>query len=146
MELKDIAPWIAIAITLALSILVPVFTQIANNNHQIKLQKEKNEYEQKQKKLIAYENFLMHVGAVIACPNAENFSLAGSSIQKIYLYAPPSWWNELDLLFDAIRNSKYGDATYILECLNREIYAEISKDNSSELVIKNKKRIKKNNK
>ena len=31
MELKDLAPWIAIAFTLALSILVPLFTQIANN-------------------------------------------------------------------------------------------------------------------
>lgn len=30
---KDLAPWIAIAITLALSILVPLFTQMANNAH-----------------------------------------------------------------------------------------------------------------
>ena len=37
MEWKDLAPWIAIAITLALSILVPFFTQIANNKHQRKM-------------------------------------------------------------------------------------------------------------
>ena len=41
MEFKDLAPWIAIAFTLALSILVPLFTQIANNNHQRKMQREK---------------------------------------------------------------------------------------------------------
>ena len=46
MEWKDLVPWIAIAITLALSILVPFFTQIANNKHQRKIQKEKLEFEQ----------------------------------------------------------------------------------------------------
>ena len=49
MEWKDLAPWIAIAFTLALSILVPLFTQIANNRHQRKMQREKFEYEQRQK-------------------------------------------------------------------------------------------------
>ena len=57
MEWKDLAPWIAIAITLALSILVPFFTQIANNKHQRKMQKEKLEFEQSQNKLKVFENF-----------------------------------------------------------------------------------------
>ena len=48
MEWKDLAPWIAIAITLALSILVPLFTQIANNRHQRKLQQEQFEREERQ--------------------------------------------------------------------------------------------------
>ena len=55
MEWKDLAPWIAIAVTLILSILVPLFTQIANNKHQRKMQKEKLEYDEKQKKVKALE-------------------------------------------------------------------------------------------
>ena len=65
MEWKDIAPWIAIAVTLILSILVPLFTQIANNRHQRKMQKEKFEYEQSQKRTEAYESFLLSVGGII---------------------------------------------------------------------------------
>ena len=41
--LGELAPWIAIAFTLALSILVPLFTQIANNRFQLKMQKNKEE-------------------------------------------------------------------------------------------------------
>ena len=40
MTLENLTPWIAIAITLALSILVPLFTQIANNRFQHKKAKE----------------------------------------------------------------------------------------------------------
>lgn len=47
MEWKDLAPWIAIAITLALSILVPLFTQIANNRFQLKLEKQREEQAEK---------------------------------------------------------------------------------------------------
>lgn len=34
MAISELAPWIAIAITLALSILVPLFTQIANKKNE----------------------------------------------------------------------------------------------------------------
>ena len=61
MEWKDLAPWIAIAITLALSILVPFFTQIANNKHQRKMQKEKLEFEQSQNKIKVFQNFLLDI-------------------------------------------------------------------------------------
>ena len=62
MEWKDLAPWIAIAITLALSILVPFFTQIANNKHQRKMQKEKLEFEQSQRycKRAAKQNLMAY--------------------------------------------------------------------------------------
>ena len=43
MEWKDLAPWIAVAFSLGLSILVPLFTQMANNRHQRKMQKEKTQ-------------------------------------------------------------------------------------------------------
>lgn len=35
MKATDIAPWIAIAVTLILSILAPLFTQIANNKSKV---------------------------------------------------------------------------------------------------------------
>lgn len=127
MEWKDLAPWIAIAITLGLSILVPLFTQIANNRHQRKMQKEKFEYEQKQKKIVVYENFLLNVGAVIACNTVENRTLAGSSIQQMYLYAPKEWWIDLDFLFDELRNAQYSKASMRLGSLNKLISKELNK-------------------
>ena len=63
MTWENLAPWIAIAFTLALSILVPLFTQIANNKHQRKMQKEQREYEQSQRKRQVYEKFLTTMGA-----------------------------------------------------------------------------------
>ncbi|MBO5850993.1 MAG: hypothetical protein J6R29_01525 [Clostridia bacterium] len=54
MDWKDLAPWIAIAITLALSILVPFFTQIANNKHQRKMQKEKLDFAQAKEDVLPF--------------------------------------------------------------------------------------------
>lgn len=110
MEWKDLAPWIAIAITLGLSILVPLFTQIANNRHQRKMQKEKIEYEQNQKKIDAYENFLMNVGAAIEYRNADALRAAGSSIGQLYLYVPEKMQGKLDSLFSSIRNYRWDEA------------------------------------
>ena len=57
MTWETLAPWIAIAFTLALSILVPLFTQIANNRHQRKMLQEQFEREQKQKRFLFTKNF-----------------------------------------------------------------------------------------
>ena len=65
MEWKDLAPWITIGITVALSILVPLFTQIANNKHQRKIQRENRKYEKEQRKIQVLENFLSKVGGMI---------------------------------------------------------------------------------
>ena len=86
MNWEQLAPWIAIAITLALSILVPVFTQIANNWHQRKMQKEQREYEQSQRKREVYENFLLSVGNSVM--TRDNLGEAGASIYEMYIYAP----------------------------------------------------------
>lgn len=127
MELKDLAPWIAIAITLALSILVPLFTQIANNRHQRKLQQEQFEREQKQKKIIVYEEFLKNVGAVIARPTPETFIEAGAYINQIYIYAPTEWHDDLDELFVSIRTCKWETATSFLQKISRLISEELKK-------------------
>ena len=102
MELQDLAPWIAIAFTLALSILVPLFTQIANNRHQRKMQRDKFEYEERQKRTNAFEAFLSDLGNAVVCRNMENLGKAGSGIYRMYVFASPEWLNDLDSLAQAM--------------------------------------------
>ena len=125
MTWESLAPWIAICFTLALSILVPLFTQIANNSHQRKMQREKIEYEQKQKKIIAYEDFLKNVGAATASHYAENRSLAGASIATLYLYVPIEWYDDLDSLHDYIRRGEWSNASEVFKRINRFISEDI---------------------
>ena len=127
MEWKDLAPWIAIAFTLALSILVPLFTQIANNKHQRKMQREKFEYEEKQKKTKAFEAFLSDVGDAVVCRTKENLEKAGSSLFRLYVYAPEKWLNDLDALADSIRKGETGNASVIMQKIARLIADEINK-------------------
>lgn len=118
MDWKDLAPWIAIAVTLILSILVPLFTQIANNHHQIRLMKENErteaEREQKRRKREAYENFLSDVGAVIGYAKPEQLNSATASSSKVYIYAPQNWWPQLDELLSLLRKHEWSKAEKIL--------------------------------
>ncbi len=125
MDWKDLAPWIAISITLAISILVPLFTQIANNNHQRKMQREKLAYEQKQKKVLAYEEFLSNVGAAVLSVSKENLTQAGASINRMYIYAPEEWWEELDSLSSTLRKYEWGNAAVIMNTLSHKVAKEL---------------------
>lgn len=114
MTLENLAPWIAIAITLALSILVPLFTQIANNRFHYKKAKQEHQFakedEQRKNRTKAYENFLMNVGAAIECRNGDALRAAGSSIGQIYLYVPNDFFDKLDVLFNDIRSHNWDKA------------------------------------
>lgn len=114
MTFENLAPWIAIAITLALSILVPLFTQIANNRFQYKKAKQDHQFakedEQLKNRSKAYENFLMSVGAAIEYRNGDALRAAGSSIGQIYLYVPNDYYEKLDVLFNDIRLYKWDKA------------------------------------
>ena len=130
MEWKELAPWIAIALTLILSILVPLFTQIANNSHQRKLQKEKFEREDKQKKTKVFENFLSDVGAIITAASdavSKYFTSAGSSLFQMYIYAPPEWYASLDSLSCHLKKYQWDEARLIMQELSRLIAEEIKK-------------------
>ena len=127
MEWKDLAPWIAIAFTLALSILVPLFTQIANNNHQRKMQREKIEYEENQKKTKAFEAFLLDVGGAVVDRSPDNLEKAGSSLFRLYVYAPEQWLNDLDALADSMRKGETGNASAIMQKIARLIADELNK-------------------
>ena len=76
MTWETLAPWIAIAFTLALSILVPLFTQIANNRFQLRMQKNRDEQNRRnsvfEEKRRIYSDFLNNVGANIAYSTKEN--------------------------------------------------------------------------
>lgn len=128
MTWETLAPWIAIAFTLALSILVPLFTQIANNRHQRKMIQEQFEREQRQKKALVYEEFLTNVGAVITYGDQNNMTNAGSSIQKMYIYAPLEWRDDLDRLFDAVRRYEGEKASVVMKKLSRLVSDELKKN------------------
>lgn len=133
MEWKDLAPWIAIAFTLALSILVPLFTQIANNRHQRMMQREKVKNEQKQLKIKAYTEFLLDVGAIVTISSYagdDHVTKAGASLHQLYLYAPSAWWGDLDLLASYIENTQWNQAMQIMQKLSHLIGEEIGKEQS----------------
>ena len=127
---KDLAPWIAIAFTLALSILVPLFTQIANNNHQRKMQREKMDYEQRQKKIRVYETFLSDVGGLVTAKGyveKEQLIKSGAALHQLYVYAPTEWYNDLDELMEYMMMFKWNEAKPIIQKFSRIISEEINK-------------------
>ena len=131
MEWKDLAPWIAIAITLALSILVPFFTQIANNKHQRKMQKEKLEFEQSQNKIKVFQNFLLDVGGIVGSDgtmNTEGLNKTASSLYSLYLYAPIDWYEDIDELTKLVPLYKWKESRPILERLSKQIAKELGKE------------------
>ena len=113
-DINTLAPWVAIAITLILSILVPVFSQIANNRFQLKKAKQDRkldeEKEKVSKKTEAYERFLMDAGAALECRGRENLTAAGASIGRIYLYVPFEWYQKLDALHHSLYSGEWGTA------------------------------------
>ncbi len=126
--LEELAPWIAIAFTLALSILVPLFTQIANNRFQLKMQKNKEEQDRRNKALdekrSIYADFLHNVGASITYSTKDNLDIAGASIQKMYLVCPQEWWKDLDELYSYVRKYEWGKAENKLKELNKLVAKE----------------------
>ena len=113
-DINELAPWVAIAITLILSILVPVFTQIVNNRFQLKKDKQDRKLDEEEKirskKTEAYERFLMDVGAAIEYQSGDNLPIAGASIGRLYLYVPDDWHKQLDELFHSIRTYEWANA------------------------------------
>ena len=130
MKLEDLAPWIAIAFTLALSILVPLFTQIANNRHQRKMQREKFEYEEKHKKVKAYETFLADVGGTITARGyveKEALARAGGALNQLYIYVPSEWYDDLDKLTEYITKFQWDEARVLNQKISRLISEELNK-------------------
>lgn len=135
MEWKDLAPWITIAITLALSILVPVFTQIANNRFQLKQAKQEREFAEEKERLAkrteAYESFLSYVGAATMYKTKENLPQAGASIGRVYLYVSSNWYAKLDALHHSLYDYEWGVAEKQFSELAKMIADEYKRIESS---------------
>lgn len=110
MEIKDLAPWLAIAVTLALSILVPLFTQIVNNKHQQKLHEDDLAMAKYNDKKQAYEEFLLNVGECVTFEHDTILSKAGASLHKLYLFAPEEWHEDLEDLSILLRKYSWDEA------------------------------------
>ena len=122
-DINSLAPWVAIAVTLILSILVPLFTQLANNRFQLNKAKQDRKFEEERdrlaKKTAAYEQFMMDVGGTIAWRTKENVPKAGASIGRIYLYVPVEWYAKLNELHHSLYDNEWGKA--------EKQYAELAK-------------------
>ena len=130
MKLGELAPWITISITLAISILVPLFTQIANNRHQRKMQIIIFRREERQARIRAFEMFLSDVGGVIIARGRvekESMVQAGAALHKLYVYAPSEWYGDLDLLAKYIMDYEWEKARTLIQKLSRLISTELPK-------------------
>ena len=128
MTWDNLAPWIAIAFTLALSILVPLFTQIANNVHQRKLQQEKIKHEESHQVIETYRDFLSEVGGLITAHGhveKEHLLKAGAALHKLYIYAPSEWHADLDQLMELIMEFKWREAKPLIHKFSRLISKEL---------------------
>jgi len=127
MTIKEIAPWTAIAITLVLSILVPLFTQIANNKFQMKMKKMEISLANKENRSKAYEEYFQKVGNLVIYGNYSDFPNAGSAIQRLYAFLPEEEWDQLDKLFNAIQETKLDIAKEYMEHISKWIAKDLRK-------------------
>lgn len=116
----DMAPWIAIAITLILSIIIPFLTQITNNRFQLRIKRMEEKNNLYTTKVNAFIDFVKNVGACIACSDASSMQLAGSSIQNMFLFMPEENWADLDLLYSCLRKCEWDKAEMLLNSLSKE--------------------------
>ena len=94
------------------------------------MQREKFEYEEKQKKIKAYETFLSEVGGVITADgniNKQDLSDAGAAIHQLYIYAPLEWYDDLDSLTTLIMRFEWHKSKVIVQKISRLISEELNK-------------------
>ena len=131
MDWKNLTPWLTLAVTLALSILVPLFTQIANNKFQLKMyenkRKEEKERETYNKLVETYETFIICVSECLGAVDDNIYNRATASINRLYSYAPKEWWTEIDSLSNHIIKYEWDDARGILRNLSKKIAIELDK-------------------
>lgn len=118
-QIKDMAPWLALSVTLALSILVPLFTQIANNRFQLKLKREEIKRLKSEEKSRAYASFLEDVGACVLYAQNHTTEKAGASVQRLYLYVPESMWPKLDELYTQMKAFKWNEAVVTMQEISK---------------------------
>jgi hypothetical protein len=126
MTIKELAPWIAIAVTLILSILVPLFTQMANNRFQLKMKKTEIQEKINNRKISAYEDFFQNVGGCVMHGDKDVLIRAGASVQKLYIYLPTDEWGSLDKLYDLMKNYEWEEAKIHMSNISKWIAEDIN--------------------
>ncbi len=129
MNWKELAPWITIAITLILSIITPLLTQIANNRFKIKQNKQEQKNKIERDKVHTYYEFAENVGACVAFSDYEEVKSAGAVIQKMYLIMPETYWEQLDNLYSLIRKHDWDEAEIVLRELCKAAATIITENN-----------------
>lgn len=131
MNWNELSQWVTLAVTLALSILVPLFTQIANNKFQLKMyedkRKDEKELEAFNKLVETYETFIICVSESLGAVDDKTYNRANASINRLYSYAPEEWWPEIDLLSNHMIKYEWEDARDILRSLSKKIALELDK-------------------
>ena len=127
MKINDLAPWIAIAITLVLSILVPLFTQIANNRFQLKMKRLELAEKEEERVMHAYEEYFQKVGGCVIYAQKNNISDAGASIQRLYAYIPENMWPTLDNLFTEISDYELSKAQNSMQDISKWLASDIER-------------------
>lgn len=125
MNINEMVPWITLLVTLALSILVPLFTQIANNRFQLKLRKQDEKQKTKEMKQEAYKRFMEDVGGCILFAQKDNIGQAGASIQRLYMYMPEEWWTELDQLYMLMQGMELKKAMIYMQKITKFISKDL---------------------
>lgn len=133
-DIDKLAPWVAIAITLILSILIPVFSQIANNRFQLKMYRQQTTEETTKKyvskRIEAYEGFVKNVGVCLGDHVQETIGQAVASIGGVYMYVAEEWWGDLDALCEKLRKHKTDEATILYIKLNKLMASELNKQST----------------
>lgn len=129
MNTEELAPWIAIAVTLIMSILVPLFTQIANNRFQLKIKKMDIDTKERDKVIAAYEAYFKNVGSCVMYAMVDNIPEAGASIQRLYVYIPCEKWPILDDLFNNIKGLNWDEAKEKMTEISKWIADDMKKMN-----------------
>lgn len=106
--------WIALAVSLAGTILAPYFIAKMNNEHQLKLReldiKEKHEEEFSQARIKSIENYISNVSKCLSNPTHDCLRECGEHFFQIYAYAPQTLWPSLDELYELIHEHKWQQA------------------------------------
>lgn len=110
----NVAQWIAIALTLIISIISPIITAYINNTFQLKMadrnakNKEIENYYLRKRAVI--DSFVATTGKCLFHATTDSLQACGESFYSIYIYVPSSLWNEIDDLLVFIRAHEFEKA------------------------------------
>ena len=124
------AAWLAIFVTLAISIITPAVSTFLTNRFQLKLKRMElihNEQEAAyNQKLISFENALRDLGKFLHFTSNDNFASVGEHLYELYLYLPPEHWPLLDSLATSLQEEDCSLAHSQLIELSKILSKELS--------------------